>query len=69
MSDNEAWSSIEQIADHLGTSKDTIYRWIEQRGLPCTKIGRRWKAKLSEVDAWARSGSASDADVAGCEAP
>jgi excisionase family DNA binding protein len=51
---------VEEIAAHLRASKDTIYRWIEQRGLPATKIGRRWKAKLSEVDAWAKSGGADD---------
>jgi excisionase family DNA binding protein len=58
--ETEPWSSVDEVAAHLGASKDTIYRWIEHHGLPATKIGRRWKAKLSEVDAWAKAGGAAD---------
>lgn len=51
----EAWCSVEAVAAHLGVRKDSIYRWIEQRGLPAQKIGKLWKFKLSEVDAWMRA--------------
>lgn len=63
MPDSEPWSSVEEVAAHLGASKDTIYRWIEHQGLPASKIGRRWKAKLSEVDAWAKVGGAAAEDA------
>ncbi len=52
----EAWVSIEQVAAYVGVRKDSVYRWIENRGLPAQKIGKLWKLKLSEVDAWMRSG-------------
>ena len=48
----EPWVSVEDVARHLGVAKDSVYRWIESRGLPAQKIGRLWKFKLSEVDAW-----------------
>lgn len=51
----ERWSSVEEICEHLGVSRDTIYRWITDRGMPAHRIGRLWKFKLSEVDAWART--------------
>ena len=51
----ERWSSVEEICGHLGVSRDTIYRWIAGRGMPAHRIGRLWKFKLSEVDAWART--------------
>jgi excisionase family DNA binding protein len=54
----EPWSSVEEVAKHLGVAQDSIYRWIEARGLPAHKIGRLWKVKLSEVDEWVRAGSA-----------
>jgi excisionase family DNA binding protein len=54
----EPWASVEAVSDHLGVTKDTIYRWIERRRLPAHKIGRLWKFKLSEVDAWVRAGGA-----------
>jgi excisionase family DNA binding protein len=48
----ESWVSVEHVAAHLGVRKDSIYRWIEHRGLPARRIGKLWKLKLSEVDAW-----------------
>lgn len=50
----EPWVSVEDVANHLGVAKDSIYRWIESKGLPAHKIGRLWKFKLSEVDDWVR---------------
>ena len=54
----EPWSSVDEVAKHLGVAQDSIYRWIESRGLPAHKIGRLWKFKLSEVDEWVRAGGA-----------
>ena len=54
---SERWLSVEEIAHHLGVSKDTIYNWIK-KGMPAQKIGKLWKFKASEVDEWARSGKA-----------
>lgn len=57
-SNTEKWSSLDEIAEHLGISKDTVYRWITNKQLPAHKIGRLWKFKISEVDEWVkRSGS------------
>lgn len=50
--------SVEHVATHLGVAKDSVYRWIDARGLPAHKIGRLWKFKLSEVDVWVRAGGA-----------
>jgi excisionase family DNA binding protein len=54
----EPWSSVDEVAKHLGVAQDSIYRWIGGRGLPAHKIGRLWKFKLSEVDVWVRAGGA-----------
>jgi len=59
----EPWVSVENIATHLGVAKDSVYRWIEKKGLPAHKMGRLWKFKVSEVDEWVRhGGAAQDAD-------
>jgi excisionase family DNA binding protein len=52
------WYSVNEVASHLGVAIDTIYRWIDRRKLPAHRVGRLWKFKLSEVDAWVRSGGA-----------
>lgn len=54
----EPWVSVDEVAKHLGVVKDSVYRWIEGRGLPAHKVGRLWKFKLSEVDAWVKAGGA-----------
>ncbi len=57
---NEPWGSLDEIADHLGVSRDTVYRWIDDREMPANKIGRLWKFKVSEVDKWVRAGKAGE---------
>lgn len=54
----EPWVSVDDITRHLGVAKDSIYRWIEHKGLPAHKVGRLWKFKISEVDEWVRQGGA-----------
>ena len=57
MSDEpEKWSSLQEIADHLGVSKDTIRNWIKKDVIPYRRIGKLFKFRISEVDAWVDSG-------------
>lgn len=58
----EPWVSVEQIAEHLGVTRDSIYRWIDSKHLPAHRVGRLWKFKATEVDDWVRAGGANDAD-------
>lgn len=55
----EPWVSVEDVAIHLGVAKDSVYRWIERKGLPAHRVGRLWKFRLSEVDKWIEAGGAS----------
>lgn len=50
----EPWVSVDDVANHLGVARDSVYRWIDHKGLPAHKIGRLWKFKLSDVDQWVR---------------
>ena len=54
----EPWVSVQDVAGHLGVARDSVYRWIDHRGLPAYKIGRLWKFRLSDVDRWVRAGGA-----------
>ena len=53
---NEKWASLEETAEYLGVTKDTIRSWIKKTDIPAHKVGRLWKFKLSEVDEWVKSG-------------
>lgn len=57
---SDRWLSVEEIAEYLGVSKDTVYSWISKKGMPAHRIGRPWNFKADEVDQWVRSGGASD---------
>lgn len=52
----EKWSNLEEVADYLGVTKDTVRNWIKKEKIPAQKIGRLWKFKLSEIDEWVKSG-------------
>lgn len=57
----DRWLSVDEIGDYLGVKRDTVYKWISDRGMPAHKIGRLWKFKKDEVDTWVRKGgTASD---------
>ena len=52
------WLSVDEIAEYLGIRRDTVYKWIVRKGMPAHKVGRLWKFKAEEIDAWIRSGEA-----------
>lgn len=62
MNEIERWYSVEEIANHLGVSKDTVRIWIKKNSIPYYKVGRLYKFKISEVDHWIESGKSADAD-------
>ena len=52
----EKWVNLEDIAEHLSVSTDTVRAWIKNGKLPYYRAGKRYKFKISEVDAWLRDG-------------
>ena len=56
----DRWLGVEEIAGHLGVSKDTVYIWIVKRGMPAHRVGRLWKFQKKEVDVWVKKGGASN---------
>ena len=56
----DRWLSLKEIAEYLGARRETIYKWIEEKEMPGHRIGRYWKFKKDEVDAWGKSGKAGE---------
>ena len=52
----EKWVNLEDIAEYLSVSKDTVRTWMREGKLPVNKAGKRYKFKVSEVDEWVRKG-------------
>lgn len=59
-SENEKWSSIEEIAKYMQVHKDTIRLCIKKCEIPAHKVGKQWRFKFSEIDEWIRSGKSAD---------
>lgn len=56
----EKWVDTRTVAEYLNVNKQTVFVWIAQKNLPAVKVGKSWRFKLSEVDAWLRSGGAAE---------
>ena len=52
----EKWVNLEDIAEHLSLSQDTVRTWLKEGKLPVYRAGKRYKFKISEVDEWVRVG-------------
>lgn len=54
----DRWLSVDEIGDYLGVKRDTVYKWISEKNMPAHKVGRLWKFKKQQVDAWVEDGGA-----------
>lgn len=53
----EKWINIDEVADYFGVKSATVRDWIRKgKDIPAHKIGKQWKFKYSELDAWVNSG-------------
>lgn len=50
------WINLEEAANYMGITKDTVRNWIKKTDIPAHKIGKFWRFKRSELDDWIRSG-------------
>lgn len=55
---DDNYINIEEAAQYLGIKPVTLRNWIkkEDNNLPAHKVGKQWKFKRSELDAWINSG-------------
>lgn len=56
----DRWLSVDDVCDYLGVKRGTIYKWINEKSMPAHRVGRLWKFKKEQVDAWVEAGGASD---------
>lgn len=44
--------TLEEVADYLRLSKDTVYRLANTGKLPASKVGNQWRFRKLDVDQW-----------------
>ena len=53
----EAYIGIDEAAEYLGIKRVTLRGWIKKsEDLPAHRIGKFWRFKRGELDAWIASG-------------
>ena len=52
----DKWIGLEEAAEYMDVTKDTVRNWIKKTDIPAHKIGKLWKFKKSEIDEWIKSG-------------
>jgi excisionase family DNA binding protein len=57
---NDRWLSVVEISEYLGITRDSVYKWVKQKGMPAHRLGKLWKFKTDEVDLWMREGGANE---------
>lgn len=58
----EKWVNLEDVADYLSVSVDTVRTWVRNKKIPFSRAEKRYKFKISEVDEWVRSGGTSKSE-------
>jgi excisionase family DNA binding protein len=46
------WLTIDELADYLKVSKETIYKMAKANKLPSSKIGNQWRFNRQIIDQW-----------------
>jgi PTS system nitrogen regulatory IIA component len=44
--------SVKDLADYLQVDISTVYLWSQRGQIPAMKVGRMWRYRRSEIDAW-----------------
>lgn len=57
---SKRWMSVDEIAEHLQIKRETVYKWVTNKGMPSQKVGRLLRFQLDEIDEWVRSGGAAE---------
>lgn len=53
---NSTWMTVEQLAEYLSVSPDTIRNWVSQKNIPYAKRGRVVRFHKQKIDDWLSEG-------------
>jgi excisionase family DNA binding protein len=48
----DRWLFVDEIVNHLGIRRVTVYKWISERRMPGYKIGRNWRFRKGTIGHW-----------------
>jgi excisionase family DNA binding protein len=51
----ESFLTTEEVLDHLQVNLRTVYRLIKAGKIPAVRVGRQWRFRKGDIDAWLES--------------
>ena len=48
------WLTLNEVATYLKRARSTLYRMVQRRELPASKLGRMWRFERDTIDEWLR---------------
>jgi excisionase family DNA binding protein len=61
--DEGRWLSVNEIAEYVGVSQDSVYTWATSKRMPGHKVGRFWKFEKTEIDDRVHTGGAASSNA------
>ena len=58
--DRRSRCSVDEIAAYLGIKQDAIYKWNTEKRILTHRLGRLWRFRKKEVNAWVIPGAANN---------
>jgi len=49
--------NVKQVAKYLQLKPATVYTWAQEGRLPAIKMGRSWRFRKEQIDAWLEANS------------
>jgi len=50
--EQEQLMDIKEVANYLRVKESTVYTWAQEGILPAFRLGRLWRFRRAEIDAW-----------------
>lgn len=52
MSGSDKIMTLEEVAEYLRLTPQTIYTWAQEKKIPAVKLGKEWRFRRSLIDKW-----------------
>ena len=44
--------TIDELSGYLKVSKETLYKMVQKKEIPASKIGNQWRFQKTRIDSW-----------------
>lgn len=69
MMTDDQFMTTEEVLEYLHLNLKTVYRMIKSGKLPAVRVGRQWRFRKRDLDAWLETGAARERDAGDADRP